>query len=110
MGKDLLCLIFINRLQLKYWCILFFLFSCNENKIDYLDYTLASSKDNQSELKKVLSYYQNDPVKLEQAEFLVINMLGHFSSGGELVEKYRNFVLSNEIDSGIENLNEKWEI
>ncbi len=40
---------------------------------------LRLADDNRAELEAVLSYYSDDPIKLEAAKYLIANMPGHYS-------------------------------
>jgi hypothetical protein len=60
-----------------------------------LEQTLQIAGDNRAELEKVLNHYENEPLKLKAAQFLIENMPGHVSyKNQKYVEKYYD-----EIDS-----------
>lgn len=72
-----------------YNCLLFILLVCSCRKQD-LESALSYAGDNRPELEKVLRHYQNDPMKLQAAEFLIENMPYHaFPQSEELNEYYR---------------------
>lgn len=82
-----------NTIKKKYLAIYFGLilfiliglqWSCSteKNKKTYnIKEALFSAKINKSELKAVLEYFKNDPEKLRAAEFLIGNMMSHYSYG-----------------------------
>lgn len=49
---------------------------------------LEIAGSNRSELEKVLVHFKSDPEKLRAAYFLIGNMKGHFTYGGETVEHF----------------------
>ncbi len=56
-----------------------------------LQQALNHSNENRSELEKVLQYYsasEGDSLKLRAAEFLIANMPGHFTLGGEYMDNF----------------------
>jgi hypothetical protein len=54
-----------------------------------LEQALQLSGDNRAELEKVLNHYENEPLKLKAAQFLVENMPGHVSYRNQAyIEKY----------------------
>jgi hypothetical protein len=60
-----------------------------------LEQALQIAGDNRAEMEKVLKHYENKPLKLQAAQFLIENMPGHFSYRNQkYVEKYYD-----EIDS-----------
>jgi hypothetical protein len=62
---------------------------------DMLEKALELSAHNRAELKKVLQHYENEPLKLKAAQFLISNMAGHVSYRNQAyIERYYN-----EIDS-----------
>jgi hypothetical protein len=67
--------------------------SCKQR--NYLEEALVSSGENRPELEKVLAHYQDNPLKLRAAQFLIENMPGHYSyeEPNELTRYY------HEIDS-----------
>lgn len=70
--------------------ILLFCMSCTNNE-QLLRYSLAESKENSSELKKVLLHYQKedkDPLKEKAARFLIENMNDKYSYSGTLMNAY----------------------
>ncbi len=72
-----------------------------------LEGALRLAKSNRVELEKVLTYYQEDSLKLEAAKFLIRNMPGHYSLADTSVYLYYNAV-----DSALESMRGKsvWEI
>ena len=59
--------------------------SCKESG---LDRSLSQAGNNRKELEAVLRHYQNAPLKLQAARFLIENMDTHYGFGGEAVEEY----------------------
>lgn len=56
------------------------LYSCgHKHNVDRLHEALVLAGDNKSELIKTLDHYENDSLKLKAAEFLIMNMPGHYS-------------------------------
>ena len=55
-----------------------FIHSC-KNKDSELEAALQFADNNRRELEKVLLHYENEPLKLEAARFLIKNMPIHFS-------------------------------
>jgi hypothetical protein len=56
---------------------------------DMFKLALEISGENRAELEKVLRHYENEPLKLKAAHFLIENMPGHVSySNHKYVEKY----------------------
>jgi len=54
------------------------MFSCKE-KTPFLEQVLTSAETNRQELETVLTYYKDDPQKLQAAQFLIRNMLGKYT-------------------------------
>ena len=54
-----------------------------------LENALQLSKENRSELEKVLEHYKQDKEKRNAAEFLIRNMPGHFSCTGDDVDSLK---------------------
>lgn len=67
----------IIKTLLYFSFISFILSGCNRGD-SQLKEALILTKSNQSELEKVLEFYQSNPLKLEAAKFLIKNMPGHF--------------------------------
>lgn len=64
--------------------------SCTDNDL-LLSNSLTESKENSSELKKVLTHYQKvdkDPLKEKAARFLIENMNDKYSYTGSLMDAY----------------------
>ena len=81
----------INYYGMKNCFILFLLFLIGCQSVDEvkLEQALEFSKENRSELEKVLEHYRDsDELKLEAAKFLIRNMPGHLSYKGGAIEKY----------------------
>lgn len=55
--------------------------------------------DNRPELQKALDYFSDDPLKREACEFLIRNMPGHYSYGGEFLEDFRESITQPEARS-----------
>lgn len=47
--------------------------------------SLALAGNNRTELEEVLKHYKNDPLKLQAAEFLIVNMFGSFAQNEEII-------------------------
>ncbi len=58
-----------------------------------LSAALDLAGDNRAELEKALSHYSGEPEKLQAAEWLVANMPGHSSVGGEAVRAFCDSVM-----------------
>lgn len=65
--------------------------SCNSNS--RLEYTLEQAGERKIELEKVLSHYENSPLKKQAAEFLISNLIGNVSYDTTLLYKYRPILL-----------------
>lgn len=63
-----------------------------QKKSDKLDLAFQIAGNNAVELKKVLSYYQNDSIKLDAAMYLIENMIGKYSLDHKI--RYRNEIYS----------------
>lgn len=77
--------------SMKNCFLLFFLFliGCQSADDIKLEQALEFSKENRSELEKVLEHYKDsDELKLKAAKFLIRNMPGHISYKGKMIEKY----------------------
>ncbi|MDR2916476.1 MAG: discoidin domain-containing protein [Tannerella sp.] len=66
---------------------LIILISCSKEN-DRLQWALELAGENRTELEKVLEHYQNEPLKLKAAEFLISNMNGFYTSHGKSMDKY----------------------
>ena len=80
---------------MKFKCYIFvcllFLFGCTNKEKDYLEQALSFAGENRKELEAVLQHYSDsrDNLKLKAAEFLIINMPGHYSYKNEnIVRSY----------------------
>lgn len=62
----------------------FFIVSCSES----LEYDLKQAGDNRIELKKVLEYYNDEPLKYSAAQFLISNIHFHFFLQSEELREY----------------------
>lgn len=58
-----------------------------------VDYVYKIAGNNESELQKVLTYYEEQPLKLEAARFLIENM-AHGYSHAPVMEKYKSIIMS----------------
>ena len=83
--------------NLKFFCLLLVLFSCQGKHSDYLEQALRLAGDNRSELESVLAHYKNDSLKYQAAVFLIENLPGHtsYKFPEHLVQYY------NEIDTAV---------
>lgn len=71
-------------------CLLSLVISaCNDSRVSS---TLKNAGENRRELESVLKHYENDPLKLQAARFLLENMDVHYSHGGDAVEKYNEYM------------------
>ena len=70
---------------LLFVCSLSLVFSsCNDSRVNGV---LKNAGENRSELESVLRHYENDPLKLQAARFLIENMDVHYSHGGDAVDE-----------------------
>lgn len=53
-----------------------------------LENALRQAGENRSQLEQVLDHYRNDSLKYKAACFLIANMPGHYSYGGEVLDAY----------------------
>ena len=53
-----------------------------------LENALRQAGENRSQLEQVLDHYRNDSLKYKAACFLIANMPGHYSYGGEVLDTY----------------------
>lgn len=74
--------------------IVVLLVSC-KNQRNFLEEALDLAGENRKELEEVLQHYTDEPLKLKSAEFLIENMVGHYS----FVENKGLTAYYNEIDS-----------
>lgn len=75
------------------------LFTCCQSKNDrkVFNQSLALAGNNRIELEKVKKHYKNDTLKLQAAEFLIINMPGSFAQNEEIIDICNPFY--NDYDS-----------
>jgi len=71
--------------------LIFLLTACN-NKETHLKQILALSGENRNEIQSFLNHYADDPLKLEAAKFLILNMPGRFSYEGKGVDNFNTVV------------------
>ncbi|MDR2438686.1 MAG: hypothetical protein LBE12_04860 [Planctomycetaceae bacterium] len=58
----------------------------------------------EAELEKVLNHYENEPLKLKAAQFLIANMPGHASYGNQaFIEQYYDAIDSVNLYAGRDN-------
>lgn len=74
------------RLLIFYFALLISICSCKQNKMER---ALKFADNNRSELEKVLTHYENDPLKLKATQFLIENMPAHFSYDIPNYEKWK---------------------
>lgn len=65
-----------HRLVIYLFVLLIPIYSCKESK---LERALKFAGENRNELEKTLKHYENEPIKLKAARFLIENMPSHFS-------------------------------
>lgn len=73
--------------------VLILFFSCTKNS--ELETALQFAGDNRAELEKVLSHYSKktaDSLKLRAAEFLISNMVYHYSIDSKELRKFYDFI------------------
>lgn len=71
--------------------LLIFFVSCQDSHEKQLDEVLKLSGHNRPQLEKVIEHYKrnkSDSLKLKAAQFLIINMPGHCSYIGKVIEEY----------------------
>ena len=91
------------------WFLLFvLLFSCKQEP-DLLEQALQLAGDNRPELEKVLEHYKNDSLKQNYARYLIENMPGHYSVGGEALNAYQQMVDSLSESVRMADINKKWQ-
>ncbi|MDE6533140.1 MAG: hypothetical protein K2M27_06375 [Muribaculaceae bacterium] len=66
------------------------LISCSRN--GNLTATLDHAGENRAELEKVLEHYSSEPEKLQAAEWLIVNMPGHYAVYGEAVRTFSDSI------------------
>lgn len=66
------------------------LFSCQSSDEKQLNEALKFAEKNRRELEKVLKYYENSPLKLKAAKFLIRNIPFYFAYESEQLNQYRN--------------------
>lgn len=66
------------------------LFSCRSSDEKQLNEALKFAEKNRGELEKVLKYYENNPLKLKAAKFLIRNIPFYFAYESEQLDLYRN--------------------
>lgn len=71
-------------------CLLSLVFcSCNDSRVNGV---LKNAGKNRSEFETVLRHYENEPMKLQAARFLIENMDVHYSHGGDAVDEYNKYI------------------
>jgi hypothetical protein len=112
----------------KLSCVVFFLFimvcvGCDQQnrRSCYVEEALLLAGDNRAELEKVLTYYKNNPLKLNAALFLIENMPGHYSFEepnalthyydeiDSVYEIYKNYPYGNGLVKIYEDIAEKYD-
>lgn len=68
-----------------------FTLSCNNNP--RLEQTLELAGERRAELEKVLSHYENNPLKKQAATFLISNLIGNVAYDTTQLYKYRSVLL-----------------
>ena len=90
----------------------------NNDKYSKVEHALLSSKKNKNELEKVLAYFKDDSEKLKAAEFLISNMISHYSIGDikfinnnhEEALELLNITAREQFFAGLNNVKVKKEI
>lgn len=102
----------MNRPRMEYRNFLYLLlplslalFSCADSLQKRLEYTLRQAGANGRELEKVLEHYQDQPLKLEAARFLIANMAPHHSYEGWEIDSLKQVkrikMLTGRIDGKV---------
>lgn len=82
------------------WSVAMMVCSCHRDTVNCpmlvdVNTALELSGENRAELQRVLDYYRTekpDPLKLKAAEYLISNMVAHYSVAGETMERLKRDV------------------
>ena len=80
--------------HVKIYILFISLIACNSVKNKQLEFALNFAGNNRIELEKVLKYYKDDPEKLAAAQFLIENMVVHYSFKSEKFDRIKKDIPS----------------
>lgn len=85
--------------------------ACQSRKQQRVDETMQIAENNRKELEKVLSHYQNEPLKLEAARFLIANMPFHFAYVADEIDSLKEILKVSKSTNGIidDGIKQHWE-
>lgn len=82
--------------------VLIVFIACDTNQSTKLEQALRLSGENRAELERVISHYSRreaDSLKLKAAYFLIENMPGHYTLRGEIIDKCREKIENDTLNS-----------
>lgn len=86
------------KISILFFCYIVLLGACASEEDAKISKALELARTNRGELEKVLQHYATEPtdsLKLKAARFLIANMPGHYTLGGEKMESYRKKIYAD---------------